>query len=446
MTTPTNSQQGVRSAGGTRPVPSGNGKRKSVSRIAHRHRMANATLYRAIAIFVVAIPLTTLSFHGALDAFARTQVVETTNESVAIYVISRGVNALVSVLQTSQINVPLIASAQIGQMLDPVNDAIERLSSIVVWAIGSLFLQRILLEIASSPAFKWILCSLGLVMMVALLLMEWERFRVVCRDLLNVSDVTLERCRDLLVRVFFVAAIFRFVIPVFIAFSFLVSQLFLGAEIEENRERLSMLSEQVSTIASTSSRDVQDLGEQKAREEARLNSLDAAIDSFRQEARQLEETIDKLNEETGIRRFIPELLGGIPPGDELVSSKERRETVEREIEKIETQIDAGRENLDCIERQIAGETCDSFLEKMSKAGKAGISHSRELFRKANDFVTDITMLLVAVAIKNILFPVLFLMLAVKCSLPMALYVSKLLSGFERDSKKLKGRMADIGGT
>ena len=444
MTTPTKSQQGAPSAGGMQPVPSDTGRRKQVSGSAHRHRLANAALYRAIAISVMAILLTALSFHGALDEFARTQVTETTNESVAIYLISQGINALVSVLQTSQVNVPLIASAQVGEMLDPVNDAIERLSSVVVWAIGSLFLQRILLEISSSPAFQWILCSLGLVTMATLLLLEWERFRVVCRDMLNISDVTAERSRNWLVQMFVMAVIFRFVIPVFIAVSFLVSQLFLGEEIADNKERLSLLSAQVSTIGSMSSPDVQNLGEQKAREEARLNALDAAMDSFRQEARQLEETIDALNDETGMRRFLPERFGGVSPGGELVSSKERREAIEREIEKIEIQIDVGRENLDCIERQIVGETCDSFLEKMSKAGKAGISNAKEVFRKANDFVTDITMLLAAVAIKNILFPLLFLMLAVKCSLPIALYVSKRLSSFERDSKKLKNRMADMG--
>ena len=60
--------------------------------------------------------------------------------------------------------------------------------------------------------------------------------------------------------------------------------------------------------------------------------------------------------------------------------------------------------------------------------------------KVNDMVTNVTMLLIAVATKNLLFPILFLMLAVKCSLPIAHYASRLLCGFERDSRKLKGMM------
>ena len=116
------------------------------------HRRSKVNLHRAFILAAVALVLTAFSFHGALDDFAHAQVVETTNESIGIYVISRAINASVSILQTSQVNVPLLASVQVGEMLDPVNDAVERLSSIVVWAVGSLFLQRILLEIAASPA------------------------------------------------------------------------------------------------------------------------------------------------------------------------------------------------------------------------------------------------------------------------------------------------------
>ena len=151
----------------------------------------------AVILSAVAFVLAAFSFHGALDEFARKEVIETTNESVGIYVISRGINALVSVLQTSEINLPLVASMQVGEMLDPVNDAVERLSSIVVWAIGSLFLQRILLEVASSPAFKWILFSICITTIATLLLMEWDRFRALCGEVFAVSNARQERCKGL---------------------------------------------------------------------------------------------------------------------------------------------------------------------------------------------------------------------------------------------------------
>ena len=196
-----------------------------------RRRM-KVSLCRAMIVGAVSLVLIAVSFHGGVDEFAQEQVAETTNESIAIYVVSRAINALVSMLQTSQANV-LLVSVQVGQMLDPVNDAVERLSSIVVWAVGSLFVQRILLEVAASPVFKWILCSIGVVTIAALWLAEWGRVRMWCCQVFGVSDRGLERGRDWLVRIFVVAAIFRFIIPVFIGISFLVSQMFLATE---NRE------------------------------------------------------------------------------------------------------------------------------------------------------------------------------------------------------------------
>ena len=410
------------------------------------HRRSKVNLYRASILAAVALVLTAFSFHGALDDFAHAQVVETTNESIGIYVISRVINALVSVLQTSQVNVPLLASAQVGEMLDPVNDAVERLSSIVVWAVGSLFLQRILLEIAASPAFKWILCSIGLVTAASLLLLEWGRFRILCHRILSVSDSNLERCRDWIVRMFVVAAIVRFIVPSFIASSFLVSQIFLATEITENREKLSLLRTQAAPIASSPSPEGQDLEEQRVREEAKLNAHEESMASAKREIQQLEEAIDKLNDETGwLRRYLPKRLGGASPGEELLSRKSRWEEVDREMDRIEDRISESRSSLECIERRIAGGTCGSLLERVSKAGTAGISHVKEMSGKFNDMVTDITMLLVAIAIKNILFPILFLLGAVKCSLPVARHASRLLSGFERDSKKLKGMMKQLKG-
>ena len=102
---------------------------------------SNVNLHRAIVSSAVVLVLMAFSFHGALDDFAHAQVVQKTNESIGIYVISMAINALVSVLQTSQVHVPFPASAQVGEMLDPVNDAVDRLSSIVVQTVGSLLLR-----------------------------------------------------------------------------------------------------------------------------------------------------------------------------------------------------------------------------------------------------------------------------------------------------------------
>ena len=400
-----------------------------------RRRM-KVSLCRAMIVGAVSLVLIAVSFHGGVDEFAQEQVAETTNESIAIYVVSRAINALVSMLQTSQANV-LLVSVQVGQMLDPVNDAVERLSSIVVWAVGSLFVQRILLEVAASPVFKWILCSIGVVTIAALWLAEWGRVRMWCCQVFGVSDRGLERGRDWLVRIFVVAAIFRFIIPVFIGISFLVSQMFLATEIAKSREQLSVLRTQVSNVASSTSPDSGSLEKERTDEEAWIQHREESKASARQEMERLDTRIGQLTDEAGWRRVLPEILGGVSPGDELRTAKERRRELDREIERIEDAIGESEEALECIDRRIAGESCDSLLDRVSKVGKAGMSQVNEMATELNEMATDITMLLIAIAIKSILFPIVFLMGAVRCSLPIARHSSRMLCGFERDARKLK---------
>lgn len=402
----------------------------------HRSRV-KVSLYRAIIVTAFALALAVVSFHGAVDGFAKDHVAETTNESIGIYVASRGINALVSVLQTSQVNVPFLGSSQVGQMLDPVNDAVERLSSIMVWAAGSLFLQRILLEVAASTVFKWILGSIALVTIAVLLLMEWDQVRIRCGQVLGVSDRKLERGRDWLVRVLVVTAIFRFIIPLFIGASFLVSQMFVDSGITTNRAQLSALKAQVWNVANPPSPDGGDLEEQKARDQARLKELEVSKAATRQEMEQLGATIRQFKKDAGWRRVLPKSLGGVSRSEELDSAQERQQELDREMKRLERAIGESEDALECIDTRLAGGSCDSLFERISNAGKGGMAHVRETFGKLDDMTTDITMLLVAIATKNILFPILFLMGALKCSVPLARHVSRLLCGFEKDAKKLK---------
>ena len=404
-------------------------------------RGTRISLYRALIIGAGALALIALSFHGELDRFAQGEVADTTGQSMGIYVVSRAINGLVSVLQTSQIKVPLLASAEVGQMLDPINDAVERLSSVLVWAVGSLFVQRILLEIVASSVFKWFLCSIGAAMTVLLLLIEWNRFRLGCRQILSVSDSTLELFRDRLVTLFVVLAIARFIVPAFIALSFLVSQMFLESGIGKNTEQLSLLRTQVSDIATSPTPDAGRLEEEKAGIKAKMKTLQASNAAAREEIERLDDQIAKHNKEAGFRQLLPSSLGGVSDGDEVRAAKERRQTLVRNIQRTEDAIREAEDDLECIDTRLAGGSCDSLWERVSSAGKTGISRLKETFGKLNDMATNVTMLLVAIAIKNILFPILFLMVAVKCSLPIARHASRLLAGFEKDARKLKETIA-----
>lgn len=84
----------------------------------------------------------------------------------AIYGTSRGINALVSVLQGTTIDFPMVNIA-LGEVLDPVNDLIERFSGVVTLALGALILQKILLQVVSATAFNLVVSGLGVLTVAA---------------------------------------------------------------------------------------------------------------------------------------------------------------------------------------------------------------------------------------------------------------------------------------
>ena len=308
----------------------------------------NARITRSITMILAAfmLALIALSSIGALDKLAKDRVKETRNESAGIYLLSRSINAAVSLAQTTKI----------GELLDPINDAAERLSSAMAWAIGSLFLQEIVLEVTSNFIFKWSFFAIGLVTIPALL---------------------LGRYSDLLVRIFIVFAIFRFIVPVFVISSFLVSQMLLETKINEHQKELSSFRKQVSIDVSSSI----------------------------QESEKADKEIKKLDDEASRISYLPE-----------ISLKDLWE------------------KLSSMGKAIYARS----QEILDKFRKAGYDRIKEIVDKSSNIVTSITNLLATIVIKNILLPLVFLMIAVKCSLPIFRYSARLASGLRRDSKELQG--------
>ena len=385
-----------------------------------------------LAVFLLV--LAGLSLHGTLDHFAHDRLTETTTESIGIYALSRTINAGISVLQSSQFGIGI--SVQLGELLDPINDAVERLSSTMVWAMGSLLLQRLVLEVTSTEVFRWSFFCIGVATFAVLLASAWKRCHDLIRVRLRVPEVSLARCRNLFIRIFVVGAIIRFIVPVFVIVSVMAAEMFLGVTVQEHRDRLSALSADVGAGPGLPVIGDQDLAGQRERTLAKLGNLKAALATHLQEARHLDDAIRQLREKMGWRRWVPEMLGGISPGQQLSATMARREEVDRAVENLQVQIDRGNKDLQCIETRMAGETCDSLLDKLSTAGKTGYAGIAAIIDKANSMVTSIVRLSIAIVIKNILFPIVFLMIALKYSLPVIRYTVRKSSAWQRDLKEL----------
>lgn len=90
---------------------------------------------------------------------------EVSQRSVSAYAITRGINAIVSVIKESNVSVSPAGvgiNVAAGQVLDPLDDMTERLSSVLVLSIVSIGIQKLTMEIGQLFSFQLIGCLVPL--------------------------------------------------------------------------------------------------------------------------------------------------------------------------------------------------------------------------------------------------------------------------------------------
>ena len=114
---------------------------------------------------------------GFLDSTSQKYAQESLNRALLTYAAARTLNGVISVAQGTEIalepgGVGVVLTP--GQVLDPINDLIERFSSVMLVAASSLGLQVILIRITSA----WGITALLFAALATLLLILWSpKFR-----------------------------------------------------------------------------------------------------------------------------------------------------------------------------------------------------------------------------------------------------------------------------
>ena len=117
------------------------------------HKVIITVFLLLLAFFSVSKLLDTFSF----DNFGEKYTEEGLTRSLAAFGIAKGLNGLISVVQGTEVAVEPVGVGVIltpGQILDPVNDLIERFSWVMLICTISLGIQSILLTIFSSSSFS----------------------------------------------------------------------------------------------------------------------------------------------------------------------------------------------------------------------------------------------------------------------------------------------------
>jgi hypothetical protein len=98
---------------------------------------------------------------------ATLQIDNSLGNAAIVYGISRGLNAVISILQSTEVSV-VVATVTIGEILDPLNDLIERFSDLMTVALGSLALQKLFVELTSTLLFNILITVSGAVALLTL--------------------------------------------------------------------------------------------------------------------------------------------------------------------------------------------------------------------------------------------------------------------------------------
>lgn len=136
---------------------------------ANYHKIIITVFLLSLAFFSVSKSLGTFSF----DSFGERYTEEGLTRSLAAFGIAKGLNGLISVVQGTEIAVEPIGVGVIltpGQILDPVNDLIERFSWVMLISTASLGIQAILLNIFSSFYFSAVVS----LMLFLIVLITWK--------------------------------------------------------------------------------------------------------------------------------------------------------------------------------------------------------------------------------------------------------------------------------
>jgi len=100
-----------------------------------------------------------LSFVAEIDEHALEIYTQTFDRALYSFALVKGLNAIISVIQSTEINLSLFVGATvgIGEILDPINDLVERFSVVMLISSVSIGVQHLLLILGKSMFIKVLL-------------------------------------------------------------------------------------------------------------------------------------------------------------------------------------------------------------------------------------------------------------------------------------------------
>lgn len=245
-----------------------------------REILASRKCVAAIGLMLLAVAI---SWTGILERLSSDYVDEALTQAFSAYAVARGINGVVSVLQSISVGGSLGASFAVspGEALDPINDLVERYATVMEFSIGSLLTQKILIGITASKIFN-VLLSLGVGAFILSLLSRAKPWR------------------DLLFRTVLTLVFLRFAVVLAVLANGWVDVVFLRDGINQNVAGVGGVSESVSTQINDAAQ-----AKQPVEEEGLLDSLKNGFSSISGKAKDLMTQIDPAAAKQELDATIP---------------------------------------------------------------------------------------------------------------------------------------------
>ncbi|TXS90801.1 hypothetical protein FV139_17660 [Parahaliea maris] len=373
----------------------------------------SSTPVKAVCILFL-IALCTLSLSGSFDKVADENLDGALAATGAIYATARGINALVSVLQGTELDLPFV-TLTIGEVLDPVNDLIERFSTVVLFALGAVAAQKVLLLLVSSEIFNYIFTGIAVLTGLGLISQN-------------------SRALTPLVKIFLVAVFVRFALGIVVIANTWVDSVFLQSAEEKHHSAMQVFEGDLRSVKALAT---QGADYSKARESAQKNienlklSIEASKENHRVKVKELGVARSNLEQQLGKEDIACRLSAKTPKTPVLSPScsgttkslfqnqrlhAKEKTNIEEVIDEFEDALKQQRDKLICINKRSQGKAC-SFLDHIPKPpSTSSIQNKLEgLDNKLDDFTKNAWLLLTSVLLKSVAIPLLFFYALLKCT-------------------------------
>ena len=147
-----------------------------------------------LVIFTLLSLCLALSF--TIDDNAKKFVDDSFKQSVIVFGSAKALNAVISLAQGTQINLPFVTVA-VGEILDPINDLVEQFSLVMLASMVSLGIQKILLNFVTTDIYNYLLFA-------SIIIFNFWLFKRFTND---------EKIRNLFFKITFILLFLRFAIP-----------------------------------------------------------------------------------------------------------------------------------------------------------------------------------------------------------------------------------------